>query len=122
MHRGLFAAWLLIFTKPILRATKPDYRFCPARLDTMQPIGLSLCVLETRGQHIFVAGRLRHAHRLVPIKLVDVTLLGQIPMLPRPGIRRVVQCGGAGPGWACDVDFRGMLRSFLSFCIEFLLD
>jgi hypothetical protein len=64
--------------------TKSDYRFCPARLDTMQSIGLVSSsglsgVLETRADRVFVAGRLRQAHGLGLITFKNSTLFDGVP-------------------------------------------
>jgi hypothetical protein len=71
---------------PIFRKakTKPDYHFCPARLDTMQSIGLVSSsglsgVLETRADRVFVAGHLRQVHGLGLITFENSTLFDGVP-------------------------------------------
>src|SRR5437016_11596086 len=67
---------------------------------------LSSSVLETRAVCILVTGRLRQAIGFGLIMLEDFSLTGQIPMLLRPRIRRVVLCGGARPSRPPNGDLR----------------
>src|SRR5437870_760107 len=96
----------------------------PTRHDaTDRVITLLSSVLETRAQHILVPGRLRQAHGHGSIALVDLTLVGQVPMLLRPRIRRVVSIdrGGSGPGRTRDVNLPWSVKAVVFKFVHFIL-
>src|SRR6266550_3569783 len=80
-------------------------------------------VFATRGQHVCVPGRLRQANGHGSIALVDLTLVGQVPMLLRPRIRRVVSIdrGGSGPGRTRDENLRWSVKAVVFKFVHFIL-